>query len=501
MFKLMHRWQKPVLICAGLATALLFGVSVQDVKSLFNPPSPTDDLSKEEIRTIGEKLKLRSLLTGQNIPGDSWDPMVADYAKRLRVAKEQGLAVSNHEVGLSIIENFKSKQAYENFLRNFQARTGASTTLLENYLRDSVLFQKSAALKMLPSYVTKGEIMEEYHRMNDTVEYDLFQITNASIEIDQNFSEEEQKSLYESQKETPDFMELEKVELEYLHINSDLLVIENPSEEDQRYYYNKNRDKYSSTEFPGEAKPYFEVQEDVERDLIRERRDNKAKDMMTALDFSILDQDVIDLKKGLEAEKASDPVFELVKHGVTKAISERDYQVEPMGFIYGLSQKLFGEKAREYGGVNQASPGYFIYKVKNRIETHSKSYEDCAELIIGQLTQQKQEEEADKLMNIWQSTLSSTSDWGTLDLTQNLALKYSSEKVEGLFSAEANKAVEAGVGEISEPISAAGSKSVVRLKVLTPADEEALKDSEEQIKSTLGSRKAQSIQFAEYSLQ
>jgi hypothetical protein len=492
----MGRIQNWVLAVAGLATAGLFGISVTDIKGCAKQNQYAAAAISPEVKLdIERKLRIGDMLTGRSISSDRWDATVMNYAVTLQKARIEGLAVSDHELGQFIMSQFQTKDQYRQYTQAMKARYNIEVHEIEGYYRDQILMQKSMNLPLLAAYVTNNEIKDEFHRREDGLVYDKLSVSVDSMTLASEPSAEEKQSYFEEVSLEATYQIPPKVRVEYLFVNPEDMVIADLSEAKKRDYYNQNRDRYASTEFPGEAKPYFEVEEEVAIAFQKDQKDSQAKALLSQLDNELLKDTELNFSATLSAALAKNPEFKKVKLGTTEPFAEKDYRVEPLGYVHQLTSRLFGEHPRTYGGVLEAGNGFYIYKVIENIPGRQETFEEAEAKVVEALTLKKKEELAKKMAEEWKPKLEAAQDWSKLELPEGVS--YLREDVTGIFGIEANTALNSG-NVVSEPIESNGTYALVKLVERKASDAKLLAEQKEQIKEGLLRQKAQNIQFARY---
>lgn len=496
MFKLMGRIQNWVLAVAGLATAGLFGISVTDIKGCANQNQYASAALSPEVKLeIERKLRIGDMLTGRSISSDRWDATVVNYAATLQKAQIEGLAVSDHELGQFIMSQFQTKDQYRQYTQAMKARYNIEVHEIESYYRDQILMQKSMNLPLLAAYVTNNEIKDEFHRREDGLVYDKVSVSVDAMKLESEPSAEEKQSYFEEVSLEDAYQVPAMVRIEYLFVNPEEMTVSEITEEKKREYYNENRDRYASTEFPGEAKPYFEVEEEVAKAYEKDLRDSQAKALLTELDNHLLQDTELNFSATLSTAIAKNPDFKKVKLGTTEPFAEKDYRVEPLGYVHQLTSRLFGEHPRNYGGVLEAGNGFYIYKVVENIPGRQQTFEEAADKVVEALVNKKKAELAKAMAEEWKPKLESAQDWSKLELPEGVS--YLREDVTGIFGIEANTALNSG-NTVSEPIESNGNYALVKLVERKTSDEKLLAEQKEQIKEGLLRQKAQNIQFARF---
>jgi len=495
MFKLMGRIQNWVLAVAGFATAGLFGISVTDIRGCMNQ-TPKAAVSAEMRIEIDRKLKLSGLLTGRSPSGDRWEEAIAQYASSLQNAKAEGLDVSNHELGQALMGQFKTKDQYRQFASQINKVHGVKTHEIEEFYRDQILIQKSMNLPLLVAYVTNNEVKDEFHRCEDKLSYDRVLVDVNAMKLEAELTEEEKKSYFEELSLDAAYQVDPQVKIDYLFVNPQDMQVAKLSEADLKAYYNQNRDRYASTEFPGEAQPYFEVAEEVATALEKENRDNASKALLSQLDDILLQDEALNFSAALSAAQAKDAKFKKVAYGTSAAFSQKDYRVEPLGYVFNLGTRLFGDNPRSYGGVLEAGSGFYIYKIVENIEGRVETYEEALTKVTDALTLKKKQDLAQTKAGELKAKLEAEADWTKLKLEAGMT--YSREEVTGVFGADASKVIALEDGAVSDPFQSNEAFALVKKVARVAADEKLMEESKEQLKEGILRQKAQSIQFARY---
>ena len=495
MFKLMGRIQNWVLAVAGFATAGLFGISVTDIRGCMNQ-TPKAAVSADLRIEIDRKLKLSGLLTGRSPSGDRWEEAIAQYASSLQKARAEGLDVSNHELGQALMGQFKTKEQYLQFASQINKVHGVKTNEIEEFYRDQILIQKSMNLPLLVAYVTNNEVKDEFHRREDKLTYDKVLVDVNSIKLETELTEEEKKSYFEEVSLDAAYQVDPQVKIDYLFVNPQDMDVAKLTESDLQAYYNENRDRYASTEFPGEAQPYFEVAKEVATALEKESRDNAAKVLLSQLDDILLQDETLNFSAALSAVQAKDATFKKVAYGTSEAFAQKDYRVEPLGYVFNLGTRLFGDNPRNYGGVLEAGNGFYLYKIVENIEGRSETYEEALTKVTAALTLKKKQDLAQVKATELKATLEASKDWTALKLEEGVT--YSREEVTGMMSADASKVAALEEGAVSEAYQTNEAFALVKKVGLVAADESLMEATKEQLKEGILRQKAQSIQFARF---
>lgn len=473
----MGRIQNVVLIAAGVATAGLFGISITDIQgcSRAGELNKNSAISPDERIKISRKVKIQSVLNNRSIPGEQFDLIVESYAQNLKDAKAAGLGVSDKELSSFIIENFGEKDAYLGFLSMMKQRHGLKTSELENFFRDQMLFSKNAKLTMLGDYVTETEIKAEFHKRNDRLTYDRLEIDAKSIALETTPSEDELKAYYEENSSSPEYQVPEKVVISYLMINPKNIALGEFSETDIEQHYNLNKSSYSSSGNAEEAPALEEIKGKVVDDLSEESRDNKAKRLLNGLDDIFLEQENIDLIATLVEQRSSDNQLSVIESGVTKPFAEKDYLVEPLGYVFNLGARLFGDNPRGYGGVLEAGNGFYIYHLKDRTPARPMSFDEAKDIASSVLTEQQQLEIAEAKALEWQEKLNASGNWSALELETGMS--YRQKSAVGMSSPEARELKNA---KDNDPVATitSGSKVVLMRLIEREAADESTMDSE-----------------------
>ena len=496
MFKLMFRMQNSVLAVAGIATAGLFGISVTDIKGC----AQSSELHSQEISAdmrgkIMRKLKIGSTLSNRSLPGDQMDEIVRDYATSIQRAKQEGLGVSDHELGLFLHQQFGGKENYANFRKVMQQRYDLVASELEDYFRDQLLMSKSSRLPLLSTYITNAEIKEEYHRRHDKLVYDRLAIEAGAMTLAQEPTEEELKAYHEENSTGREYQVAEKVAIEYVMVSPESIPEPKIIEEDLREYYNLNREDYKSDEEGVETKPYFEVITEVRSALEKKLREDAAKKILNDIDNVILEQTEIQLLTTFETLKAEQAdQYELVKSGTSPLFTEKDYRIVGLGYVFNLGSRVFGKNPRPYGGVLEAGDGFYIYHVVDRQDSRPMTFEEAKIQVTATLKSNRQLDAAEALAKTWKEKAVASSDWSTLELTEGMS--YRLEESEGLASSEANRLKDLETGVVTDPETVGQSVLLMRLKERVLADTEGLESEKDEIKENLQRQKGYQLSMA-----
>ena len=486
----MGRIQNVVLIAAGVATAGLFGISITDIQgcSRAGELNKNSAISPDERIRISRKVKIQSVLNNRSIPSEQFDLIVESYAKNLKEAKAAGLGVSDKELSSFIIENFGEKDAYLGFLSAMKQRHGLKTSELENFFRDQMLFSKQAKLTMLGDYVTETEIKAEFHKRNDRLTYDRLEIDAKTITLEANPSEDELKAYYEENSSSPEYQVPEKVAISYLMINPKNIPLGEFSATDIEQHYNLNKSSYSSSGNADEAPPLEEIKEKVVEDLGDESRDNKAKRLLNGLDDIFLEQENIDLLTTLAEQSSSDNQLSVVESGTTEPFAEKDYLVEPLGYVFNLGARLFGENPRVYGGVLEAGNGFYIYHLQDRTPARAMSFEEAKDIASNALTEQLQLEIAEAKALEWQEKLNASGNWSALELEESMS--YRQKSAVGLSSPETRELKNAKANDPVATITSGSKVVLMRLVEREAADESTIDSEKESLRQALQQNKS-----------
>ena len=497
MFQLLIKWQLPVLLVAGISTALLFGL--EDLGGIFKPNKDTEMGISAEMRSdIVKKMKLQSMLNGRKI-GDQWEQFINYYAKNLNKVKSEGLYASKSELIKFILSQFQSIAHCKN-VRKYLVANGATEGLIDSYFRDQLLFQKLNKMPLLAVYSTRAEVLDEYHKRNDSVEYNLFQVKVDDMKVSEEISKDEKEKYYiEHSLDDPEFKESEKVSLYYLFINSDKIEDSEVIEDGLREYYNTNRSNYKSYEYPDEVAPYFEVKDRVVRDLKKEMKSTKANEILNIIDdYIITSASKVSLKDALTECKKENASLSVVEYGETLPFDESSYQLEKLGgFRDDIISRVFGDKIVEYDAGIESANGYFIYQINERISSRLKTLEESDSILIEKIIIDKKNKKAKDTAEKYVSKLTASGNWNSLNYGED---KVSStiEIDEGLSGELASAAIETSGNGISKLIESPTSYSYVKLINQKRASEENITEELSQIKMQIEQNKMRQIQFAIY---
>ena len=496
MFKLMFRIQNKVLAVAGIATAGLFGISVTDIKGCAQSSEiHSQEISADMRVKIMRKLKIGSTLSNRSLPGDRIDEIIHDYATTLARAEQEGLGVSDHELGLFLHQQFGGKENYAKFRGLMQQRYGLVASELEDYFRDQLLMSKSSRLPLLSTYVTNAEIKEEYHRRHDKLVYDRLAIEADAMAVAEEPTEAELKAYHEENSTSLEYQVPEKVAIEYVMVSPESIPEPKLSDEDLRQYYNLHREDYKSDDKDVETKPYFEVVEDVRSALEKKLREDGAKKILNDIDNVILEQTEIKLLATFESLKAKQPdKYELVKAGTSPLFTEREYRIQGLGYVFNLGSRVFGENPRPYGGVLEAGDGFYIYHVVDRQMPRAMTYEEAKDQVAETLKTKNQLDAAEALAKTWKEKVIASTDWGTLELPEGMS--YRVEESEGIASSEANRLKDLEIGVVTDPETVGQSVLLMRLKERVVAETEGLESEKDEIKENLQRQKGYQLSAA-----
>jgi hypothetical protein len=495
MFKLMGRIQNWVLTIAGVATAGLFGISTTDIQGCIQSSSSQKlEVSVEERKLVMKNLRIGSILNDTSVPSDQLDEVISDYASQIRQAEVEGIVVSNHELGMFFHQQFGGKDKYNNFTKFVEQRYGLSVGDVEGYYRDIILFQKLSQLSRLSLYITQAEILGEYHRRNDAWVFDRISADSKLMIPTVLPSEEDLKAWFEDHAFEDRFRIPEQVTIEYLMVSPNSLEIAEAEDFELREFYNQNRDKYPSEEYEGEAKPYFEVLETVRNDHKSQAQKSLAKRLLDVLDIELLRQENPDFN-GLLASKMKDmPELSSVVYGKTKPFAQSDFRIEPLGFAFNLTKRVFGANPRNYGGVLEAGNGLYIYRVIDRREEGMMDFSDteAREQIEAAVEQERKSEMALNLLETWKEKIVASGNWAALELP--VGLNYERKEAKGVYAEEGEILADLMDDEISSISPLSNDHVILKVVERLPADVSLLEEQKESLKQSIWRNKAQDIQ-------
>lgn len=492
MTKLMQKLQMPVLIIAGLATALLYGLS--DLTSMARNPA-NQQSTDEQTREARQKLLVQEIVTGQRIPAEYFDFRVKKYANDLRRAEMAGLNVSDLEMQQYIIDQFLTVANYNKACSALEERQAIKLELLESWLRDNLVFSKLAQLQSLAIYVTRNEIDAAFHEENDQVHYNKFTIHTPKLQVSGHVSDEELSAYYEQHKGDPEFVIEAEKDLEFLFVAHTALDIDKPKDEDLRKSYNDNREKYPSREFPGESQPFFMLADRIAESLLQENREKKARSLLNHLDDELIESD-LGFAAVLAKAQAGNPAHLAVQHLQRGPVRASDSKLESIGFVYDLSRKLFAEEPIS-NEILSSDLGSYLYRIKHSTPASTKTLEQAGKLIAQALIAERQKVRADEIAAEWRGTLLASTDWGSLDLSAHPHLSASLEKGTAYQDRDALKASELNADDISEPVQGEDSLILLRLGHIDKASDEKKETSKSMLRATLARKKAQMLQWAD----
>lgn len=497
MFELMIRWQKPVLIFAGIMMALFFGMT-----DVFRSGSRSGDgrvdesgITMEERRSVLTKLRIREIVFGEDIPSDQLDATIQSYVSNLRKAQAANLKVPDEQVRRTILNQFGGEKRYRQFVQRLKAQNGVRIGELEETIRDTILFQQLYQFQSLSVYVTGAEVKELFHDRFDTVDYEVFRINREFVEVPESeLTEEKVKNYYEANKESELFMEPEKVKVAYLFLDPALLKTSEPGDAELRQYYNLNRSNYPSWEHQEEVEPYFAVIDKLRNDWVSEQQRDLARMLLRRIDVELIINPDFDAAYA-KFSKMEGGYQHLVK-GVTQPFSRDATMVEPLGVASDLIRLVFSDPPQNYGGPLETSSGIYLYHLVDRTEKRLLSFEEARETAEENLAREKRTEATQKVAEDLAAELKSTSDWGSIDISERVAIQYSSEPDTPLMTREAAFAAQMEPGVVSEPFQISDGLAIVRLIERKAAPEEEM---DEEIASRLREdamqRKMQALQY------
>ena len=484
----MDKMKHVVLTAAGIATAGLFGLTVSDFQGCAQSSqmSNSNELSADEYQQIRRKLIIQATLNDRNASEDI-EADITRYANGLKNAKAAGIKVSNYELGAFIHEKFEGKDRYAQYCQYMQQRYGLETSEFEDYLRDQLTLAKAAQLPQLAYYVTTAELKSAFHSRHDVLKYDSVVVDASALKLSAELTDKEIKAYYEENSTQAEYQVPEKVSVSYLFVNAEKLKVATPSQEDLLQNYNLNKERYSTSGNAAEAKPFDEVKKEVLVAVEKQNKEDKAKKILNELDNMLISQQEADLFGTLATEKTKNKQFDVVESGNTELFSQKDYKVEPLGYVYNLASRLFGEKPRNYGGVLEAANGFYIYKVNQREAKHTLSLELAKAQVVKALTAQRQMELAVTLAKEWKEKLLAEANWSKLTLPTGL--KFESKESEGITSEEASHLNLLAPNVVAEPLKLKGEVAILRLKERVAADEAKFPAEKESLRRGLQQQK------------
>jgi|SaaInlStandDraft_1057018.scaffolds.fasta_scaffold11759_3 hypothetical protein len=493
MFKLMGRIQNWVLTIAGVATAGLFGITATDIQGCIQSSAVRKaEVSSEERNLVLKNLRIGSILNDTSVPNDQLEEVIQDYVSRLRQAQTERVAVSDHELGLFLHQQFGGKEEYRKFTTVIEQRFSLPVGEVESFYRDRLLFRKLSQMSMLPIYVTRSEILNEYHLRNDEWVVDQILADSSLMIPPMEPSEEELNSWFEDHSFEEQFRIPERVVVEYLMVNPESLEIPAAEDLELREFYNQNRDKYPSDEYEGETRPFFEVLDTLKEDYLKDSQKALAKRMLDVLDIQLLRQESPDFEGLLKTETKNDPKLSSVVYGKSQPFSQRDFRIDPLGYVFNLSQRVFGANPRNYGGVLEAGNGLYIYRVIDRQEEGMMDFNQARLQVVDAVQIEKKSKMALESLETSKEAIIASGNWANLELVQGLS--YQRKDLKGGFSQEGQLLADLKLGDTS-PISPLGSNYTI-LKVVErkPADESLLEEQKESLKQSILRTKFSAIQ-------
>jgi hypothetical protein len=174
--------------------------------------------------------------------------------------------------------------------------------------------------------------------------------------------------------------------------------------------------------------------------------------------------------------------------GTTELFSERDYRIEPMGYVFNLTARLFGDNPRNYGGILEAGSGFYIYHLDRRESARSMTFEEAKASIVASLTETRQLEVAEALGREWKEKLIASGNWSDLELPDSM--DYREESVVGLRALEPRALEKVEPKVVTDPIVSGTSVVLMRLIERQAADEAGLEAEKETLRQSLGQQKS-----------
>ncbi|QCT94694.1 hypothetical protein FE773_05730 [Caminibacter mediatlanticus TB-2] len=175
-------------------------------------------------------------------------------------AKDLGLYVTDNDIAKKILEVFKNKQNYENYLKN----TGQKAKDFENNLRKQLLVEK--LLKYLNLKPQKTEIMTIASALYNADNLDIKVINKNNIKVD--VDENEIKKYWEKNKNKYLSQNQYKIMIETIPLEGDV------SEEELKKYYNENKLNYKNEK--GEILSFEKAKNQVKIDYLAHKLKKKA---------------------------------------------------------------------------------------------------------------------------------------------------------------------------------------------------------------------------------
>jgi hypothetical protein len=331
-------------------------------------------------------------------------------------------------------------------------------------------------------------VKTEYHRRNDRVVYDRVAIDSSAIALEQAPTEDELKAYFEENSSDLAYQLPEKVAISYILVNPENIDIIPPTDSELQDHYNANLKDFSTSGNVEDATPFTEVKEDILEDLSKQKREDMAKDFLGGLDDLFLEQENIDLLGTFKAQLAIDARLAVAETGTTELFSERDYRIEPMGYVFNLTARLFGDNPRNYGGILEAGSGFYIYHLDRRESARSMTFEEAKASIVASLTETRQLEVAEALGREWKEKLIASGNWSDLELPDSM--DYREESVVGLRALEPRALEKVEPKVVTDPIVSGTSVVLMRLIERQAADEAGLEAEKETLRQSLGQQKS-----------
>ena len=80
---------------------------------------------------------------------------------------------------------------------------------------------------------------------------------------------------------------------------------------------------------------------------------------------------------------ATNAKLSIVESGTTETFSERDYLVEPLGYVFNLTSRFFGDNPRPYGGVLESGSGFTSTTSIVAKPARSMSFEEAKDIVTA----------------------------------------------------------------------------------------------------------------------
>ena len=284
-----------------------------------------------------KKLGLKKIALQQAIQ----DAILRQYAKDL------GLYVTNKELADKILEVFKTKKNYQDYLQNM----GLKASEFEKNLRKKILIEKLLAFLHLKP--TNTEIISIGSALYNADDLEIKTIKKSDISI--SLTEKEIRDYWEKHKN--EFLSNEKYKIALIKIP----LKTNVSKEELKKFYYKNKFSYKNEK--GEIIPFEKVKNQVEEDYAKEKLFKKAVLAYKRLKSNKEGYEIITISKSNDIIPIN-KLEMLKKEGIIKP------------FVYNnnyVIAKLLEEIKPQPLSFNQAKP--FVIEQLLKLKTNQKLIE------------------------------------------------------------------------------------------------------------------------------